>query len=177
MSSAPDLSIVTPTRILLRPTLLSFKVNSRVCRFSELVKDPSTLLSTQPGKEDSYSPAAILYTMTTCHSLKLVSDEIIGDPLDAKMFEFTGWTFEEGGRIYEFVHDAGDGAIGKEDDEMGILNKDDRVQRGQYVTREGNERSGRPSVRPPVTEGLVKIYPRLGADEESGTTTPPNIRI
>jgi len=38
----------------------------------------------------------ILYTMATCHSLRLVDDELIGDPLDLKMFEFTGWSFEEG---------------------------------------------------------------------------------
>jgi cation-transporting P-type ATPase 13A2 len=78
-----------------------------------LIKDPAKLT------ED------ILFTMATCHSLKLVSDEIIGDPLDAKMFEFTKWTFEEGGRIYEFKEE------------------------GHYVTREGSSRT-RPLVRPPL---------------------------
>lgn len=34
--------------------------------------------------------------MTTCHSLRLVDDELLGDPLDLKMFEFTGWSFQEG---------------------------------------------------------------------------------
>ena len=38
----------------------------------------------------------MLYTMATCHSLRLVDDELIGDPLDLKMFQFTGWAFEEG---------------------------------------------------------------------------------
>ena len=38
----------------------------------------------------------ILYTMATCHSLRLVDGELLGDPLDLKMFEFTGWSFEEG---------------------------------------------------------------------------------
>jgi cation-transporting ATPase 13A2 len=38
----------------------------------------------------------ILNTMATCHSLRLVEDELIGDPLDLKMFQFTGWSFEEG---------------------------------------------------------------------------------
>lgn len=38
----------------------------------------------------------MLYTMATCHSLRLVDDELIGDPLDVKMFDFTGWSFEEG---------------------------------------------------------------------------------
>ena len=33
--------------------------------------------------------------MATCHSLRAVEGEILGDPLDVKMFEFTGWSFEE----------------------------------------------------------------------------------
>ena len=36
--------------------------------------------------------------MATCHSLRVVDDRLIGDPLDLKMFEFTGWTYEEGGK-------------------------------------------------------------------------------
>lgn len=39
---------------------------------------------------------AALYTMSTCHSLRAVDGELIGDPLDVKMFKFTKWTFEEG---------------------------------------------------------------------------------
>ncbi|XP_006461184.1 hypothetical protein AGABI2DRAFT_185471 [Agaricus bisporus var. bisporus H97] len=42
------------------------------------------------------SKASLLHALATCHSLKLVDDEVIGDPLDAKMFEFTKWTLEEG---------------------------------------------------------------------------------
>ncbi|KAK5233806.1 hypothetical protein LTR47_004924 [Exophiala xenobiotica] len=46
----------------------------------------------------------MLYAMTTCHSLRLVEDELIGDPLDLKMFQFTGWSFEEGSRLtHHFV--------------------------------------------------------------------------
>ena len=33
--------------------------------------------------------------MATCHSLRMIDSEILGDPLDVKMFEFTGWCFEE----------------------------------------------------------------------------------
>ncbi|KAG8788562.1 hypothetical protein FRC15_003443 [Serendipita sp. 397] len=39
--------------------------------------------------------ANILHAMATCHSLKVVDGAVVGDPLDAKMFEFTGWTLEE----------------------------------------------------------------------------------
>ena len=34
--------------------------------------------------------------MATCHSLRVVDGERVGDPLDLKMFDFTGWSFEEG---------------------------------------------------------------------------------
>ncbi|KAL8805918.1 MAG: hypothetical protein Q9182_001699 [Xanthomendoza sp. 2 TL-2023] len=34
--------------------------------------------------------------MASCHSLRNVDGELVGDPLDLKMFEFTNWTFTEG---------------------------------------------------------------------------------
>lgn len=46
---------------------------------------------------ESSTQAKILRTMTTCHSLKIVSGELLGDPLDLKMFEFTRWELEESG--------------------------------------------------------------------------------
>lgn len=39
----------------------------------------------------------IAYIMATCHSLRNVDDELLGDPLDVKMFQFTGWSYQEGG--------------------------------------------------------------------------------
>ncbi|KAJ2916792.1 hypothetical protein MD484_g3663, partial [Candolleomyces efflorescens] len=39
--------------------------------------------------------ATFLHALATCHSLKKVDGELIGDPLDVKMFEFTKWTLEE----------------------------------------------------------------------------------
>lgn len=35
--------------------------------------------------------------MATCHSLRVVDGELMGDPLDVKMFQFTGWSYEENG--------------------------------------------------------------------------------
>ena len=68
-------------------------------RFSDVLGDPSTLL---PGAVYERDPTidyqvhkAALNTMATCHSLRIVDDELLGDPLDVKMFEFTGWSFEE----------------------------------------------------------------------------------
>ena len=74
-------------------------VHRPAMRFSEVLSDYSTLL---PGAAYERDPTidyrinkAALHTMATCHSLRNVDDELIGDPLDVKMFEFTGWSFEE----------------------------------------------------------------------------------
>lgn len=69
-------------------------------RFSEILTDSSALLPGSPYERDptlDYNAnKAILYTMATCHSLRVVEDEFLGDPLDLKMFEYTRWQFEEG---------------------------------------------------------------------------------
>lgn len=67
--------------------------------FSEPLTDATALL---PGATDRDPTVdynvnkAILYTMATCHSLRIIDDELVGDPLDLKMFDFTSWTYEEG---------------------------------------------------------------------------------
>ncbi|KAI0051214.1 P-type ATPase [Auriscalpium vulgare] len=66
-------------------------------RFGELVDDVHDL----PMGRDK---AAFLYALATCHQLKVVDGEVIGDPLDVKMFQFTKWMIEEG-------HVAGTGLI------------------------------------------------------------------
>ncbi|GJE95870.1 P-type cation-transporting ATPase domain-containing protein [Phanerochaete sordida] len=60
-----------------------------VHRFGELLEDVRDMPS-------SSEKANFLYALATCHSLKMVGGEIIGDPLDVKMFGFTKWTLEEG---------------------------------------------------------------------------------
>ena len=69
-------------------------------RFSDIFLDSLALL---PGAAYERDPTvhydhhkAILCTMATCHSLREVEGELVGDPLDMKMFEFTGWSFKEG---------------------------------------------------------------------------------
>lgn len=61
-------------------------------RFSELHNE-SADIPLRGGHKDKIP---LLYALATCHSLKIVDGEILGDPLDIKMFEFTGWTLEEG---------------------------------------------------------------------------------
>ncbi|GKT50259.1 putative CDP-alcohol phosphatidyltransferase class-I family protein [Colletotrichum spaethianum] len=64
-------------------------------KFTNVLTDPSSLVLDQAGDSASKLKAA-LFTMATCHSLRSVDDELMGDPLDLKMFEFTRWSFEEG---------------------------------------------------------------------------------
>ncbi|CED85070.1 ca-transporting atpase [Phaffia rhodozyma] len=67
-------------------------IDKNTGRFSELHSDVSDVPST--GGLDGKTP--MLYALATCHSLKSVNQEIIGDPLDMEMFNFTRWILEEG---------------------------------------------------------------------------------
>lgn len=84
-------------------------------RFSDLLPDAQALL---PGAAYERDPTidydhhkALLYSMATCHSLREVDGELVGDPLDVKMFDFTAWSFEEGEQ----------GSADAEDEEQGGL--------------------------------------------------------
>ncbi len=68
-------------------------------RFSDLLTDADSLLPAIYKRDptvDYKLHKAALYVMATCHSLRVVDDEYVGDPLDLKMFAFTSWSFEEG---------------------------------------------------------------------------------
>ncbi|CAG8797263.1 16074_t:CDS:10, partial [Gigaspora margarita] len=72
-------------------------INQTSRRFTELHSTVDTL-SKSDSNTNNYSIPPILCAMTTCHSLKLVNGELIGDPLDLKMFDFTKWILEESGQ-------------------------------------------------------------------------------
>ncbi|KAK4193092.1 vacuolar cation-transporting ATPase YPK9 [Podospora australis] len=83
--------------------------------FTDLITE-SDGLSGNESVDTGTKPApdtrlAALYTMATCHSLRTVDGEPVGDPLDLKMFEFTKWSFEEGNI----------GGGGADDEEQGTL--------------------------------------------------------
>jgi cation-transporting ATPase 13A3/4/5 len=69
-------------------------------RFGDVITDARHLAQPQssevPGADQGGTERAALYTMATCHSLRSVDNNLVGDPLDLKMFEFTRWSFEEG---------------------------------------------------------------------------------
>jgi cation-transporting P-type ATPase 13A2 len=78
--------------------------------FSDLLHDSTFVV---PGSAYECDPTidyqvhtAALYTMATCHSLRKVDGKLVGDPLDLKMFEFTGWSFEEDCRPRNLARDA-----------------------------------------------------------------------
>ncbi|MCJ1310192.1 hypothetical protein MMC25_003853 [Agyrium rufum] len=70
-------------------------------RFSEILTDADAILPISSYERDptiDYNKhKAMLYTMATCHSLRIVDDQFVGDPLELKMFSFTGWSYDEGG--------------------------------------------------------------------------------
>lgn len=80
-------------------------------KFSEVISEVGPLHAREPSDGASSTLRAALHVMATCHSLRSVEGELVGDPLDLKMFEFTTWSFEEG------KQSSGDG----EDEEQGGL--------------------------------------------------------
>ena len=74
-------------------------VQKPAMRFSELLGETSGMLPSASYERDPTVDyrmhQAVIHTMATCHSLRSVDGELIGDPLDVKMFAFSGWSFEE----------------------------------------------------------------------------------
>ncbi|XP_060794319.1 cation-transporting ATPase 13A2 isoform X2 [Neoarius graeffei] len=60
------------------------EVNKNGAGFDELVPDPCLL-----------SPGPMLWALASCHSVALLGGKPIGDPLELKMIESTGWKLEE----------------------------------------------------------------------------------
>ncbi|KAJ3281726.1 hypothetical protein HK104_011310, partial [Borealophlyctis nickersoniae] len=67
------------------------------------VSGTSVRLAVMPGHPNGSDPdfpfPLIVCAMATCHSIKVVNGELLGDPMDLRMFEFTGWHIEEGGAV------------------------------------------------------------------------------
>lgn len=60
-------------------------------RFGELLEDIHDLSS-----DAGHGKALFPHALATCHMLQIVNGEVVGDPLDVKMFKFTQWKLEEG---------------------------------------------------------------------------------
>ncbi|KAJ1921579.1 hypothetical protein H4219_000617 [Mycoemilia scoparia] len=81
-------------------------ISAKTQMFGEMTKDVS-LLSTQEAMGFQVSSEKkniqrepnelmLIHALASCHSLKLVHGELLGDPLDVRMFESTQWVLEEG---------------------------------------------------------------------------------
>lgn len=119
-------------------------------KFGELLSNTQAVQNT--GRtSDSNLPRAVFNTMTTCHSLRLVDDELVGDPLDQKMFEFTGWIYSEG---------------------------EQTQARQENVGRDGQEaqqsKFSPPIVRPPPSQRALRD---MGINNESSDQQPVELGI
>ncbi|KAI7621322.1 hypothetical protein KC319_g18543, partial [Hortaea werneckii] len=132
--------------------VLGVRVVSRPAnRFSDILSDSTELL---PGATYERDPTvdynankAILYTMATCHSLRVVDDEFIGDPLDLKMFEFTGWQFEEGSERP---------AVDDEEEDKSLTPSVARPPPGMEFDLDEGQDS--PNSRRPIELGVLKSF-------------------
>ena len=132
--------------------VLGVRVVSRPAnRFTDILSDSSSLL---PGATYERDPTfdynankAILYTMATCHSLRIVDDEFIGDPLDLKMFEFTRWQFEEGSERP---------ASGEDEEDNSLSPSVARPPPGLEFDIDEGEHS--PNSRRPIELGVLKSF-------------------
>ncbi|ODA83826.1 hypothetical protein RJ55_02342 [Drechmeria coniospora] len=104
------------------------------------------------GSKGPSSLHAALYTMATCHSLRSVDGELVGDPLDVKMFAFTNWTFEEGEQRMGEAEDGEQGglapSIARPIDgslELGVLKSFEfvsQLRRASVIVRHFGRKSG-----------------------------------
>ncbi|KAG6002331.1 hypothetical protein E4U21_003246 [Claviceps maximensis] len=95
---------------------------------------------------------AALHTMATCHSLRAVDGDLVGDPLDQKMFEFTGWSFEEGKQRFADGENDELGGLTPSiarppntDVELGVLKSFEfvsQLRRASVITRQFGQKSG-----------------------------------
>ena len=88
-----DICILISVNISIRLTLaLVLKVTQNPKKgddlTGEVVHTPATTLP------DTH---LIKQCMASCHSLTMIQGEFIGDPLDVKMFQHTGWHYSESG--------------------------------------------------------------------------------
>lgn len=90
--------------------------DSETGKFGEMLKHVGEMQSAVSTIMEKSMP--LLFAMTTCHSVKSLNGELIGDPLDLKMFEFTEWILDEGGlgartaTVSESVNNTGKGVGG-----------------------------------------------------------------
>lgn len=59
--------------------------------FTDFVDNIKRLVSSQDGDDECDRRQILNQVMASCHSITYVQDELVGDPLEIKMFESTKW--------------------------------------------------------------------------------------
>ncbi|KAG7114896.1 cation-transporting ATPase like protein [Verticillium longisporum] len=107
-------------------------------RFSDIMGDVATLYKAI-NKDLKSSFAAALFTMATCHSLRVVDDQLVGDPLELRMVEFGGWSFTEGKQSNTELDEDEHGI------ELGVLRSFEfvsQLRRASVIVRRFGQQSG-----------------------------------
>lgn len=63
--------------------------------FTDFVDNIKRLVSSQDGDDECDRRQILNQVMASCHSITYVQDELVGDPLEIKMFESTKWQLDE----------------------------------------------------------------------------------
>lgn len=63
--------------------------------FEDLIENIKDLRTVRKSDHDTNNGKFLLGCMASCHSLRNIDNELLGDPLDVKMFEFTKWDYKE----------------------------------------------------------------------------------
>jgi cation-transporting ATPase 13A3/4/5 len=99
MSGELRMSSLYNTIESLSPSPISDVTNPEMLSSAAERKYGVSLLETKipgnPNGEKDFLYPLIVCAMACCHSIKVVGQETIGDPLDLKMFQFTNWTIDE----------------------------------------------------------------------------------
>ncbi|KAK5993150.1 putative cation-transporting ATPase [Cladobotryum mycophilum] len=121
-------------------------------KFSGLISEPRGLEQSNANPDSQNILRAALYTMATCHSLRSVDGELVGDPLDLKMFEFTKWFFKEGKQITAEGEDEEQGGLSPsiayppdESQQLGVLKSFEfisQLRRASVIVRHFGQKSG-----------------------------------
>ncbi|KAI5951431.1 hypothetical protein KGF54_004505 [Candida jiufengensis] len=63
--------------------------------FEDLITDIKNLKTIRSSDHETNNGKFLQACMAACHSLRNIDNELMGDPLDVKMFEFTKWDYSE----------------------------------------------------------------------------------
>ena len=104
-------------------------------------------LDFEPPREDVTEledSSTLMICLASCHSITLIDDELVGDPLDLKMFESTGWEFEEPGpekdenKFDQMMH----AVVRSGEAEVGIIRQlqfDSKLKRMSVIVRDKSD--------------------------------------